>query len=92
MVFSQKVNSSLAKQINQQLVLQIIQGRGPISRKDITQITGLSPAAVSGITGALIDLGLVQEVGEAESEGRAGRKARPLQAGARDGQLSSARS
>src|SRR5690349_17330619 len=75
MIHSQKVNSTLAKQINQQLVLQLIQGRGPISRKEITQLSGLSPAAVSGITGALIDLGLVQEVGAADSEGRVGRKA-----------------
>src|SRR5438067_1280931 len=75
MLYSHMVNSTLTKHINQQLVLRLIQGRGPISRKDITQISGLSPAAVSGITGGLIDLGLVQEVGEAESEGRAGRKA-----------------
>jgi N-acetylglucosamine repressor len=74
-VHSRKVNSTLAKQINQQLVLQLIQGRGPISRRDIIQLSGLSPAAVSGITGVLIDLGLVQEVGEADSEGRVGRKA-----------------
>lgn len=61
--------------MNQQLVLQLIQGRGPISRKDITQISGLSPATVSGITSALIDLGLVHEIGEAEETGRAGRRA-----------------
>lgn len=70
-----KSDRTLMKQSNQQLVLQLIQGRGPISRKDIAQLTGLSPAAVSGITAELIERGLVQEVGEAETEGRAGRRA-----------------
>lgn len=75
MSYSQKGDRALMKQINQQLVLQLIQGRGPISRKDVAEISGLSPAAVSGITGELIDRGLVHEVGEAESDGRAGRRA-----------------
>jgi DNA-binding MarR family transcriptional regulator len=73
--YSKKGDRTLIKQMNQQLVLQLIQGRGPISRRDITQISGLSPATVSGITSALIDLGLVHEVGEAEETGRAGRRA-----------------
>lgn len=75
MIYSRKGDRALIKQINQQLVLHLIQGRGPISRKAITEISGLSPAAVSGITGTLIDRGLVQEVGEAEGAGRAGRRA-----------------
>ena len=75
MAYSKKGDRNLMKQMNQQLVLQLIQGRGPISRKDITQISGLSPATVSGITSALIDLGLVHEIGEAKETGRAGRRA-----------------
>ena len=75
MSYSHKGDRTLIKQINQHLVLHLIQGRGPISRKDIAHISGLSPAAVSGITGALIDAGLVQEIGEAEGDGRAGRRA-----------------
>jgi N-acetylglucosamine repressor len=75
MTYSKKGDRNLIKQMNQQLVLQIIQGRGPISRRDITQISGLSPATVSGITSILIDRGLVHEVGEAEETGRAGRRA-----------------
>jgi N-acetylglucosamine repressor len=71
----QKSDRVLMKQMNQQLVLQLIQGRGPISRSEITQISGLSPASVSGITSTLIDLGLVHEVGEVEGTGRAGRRA-----------------
>lgn len=75
MSYSYKTDRALMKQTNQQLVLQLIQGRGPISRKDIATISGLSPASVSGITGELIDRGLVREIGEAEGDGRAGRRA-----------------
>jgi predicted NBD/HSP70 family sugar kinase len=63
------------KQANQTLVLQLIQSRGPISRKDIATVSGLSPASVTGITGELIEHGLVHEVGEAEGDGRVGRRA-----------------
>lgn len=72
---SQKSDRNLMKQMNQQLVLHLIQGHGPISRRDITRLSGLSAASISGITNTLIDLGLVYEVGEAEELGRAGRKA-----------------
>lgn len=75
MSYSHKSDRAHMKQTNQQLVLQLIQGRGPISRKDIAQISGLSPASVSGITGELIERGLVHEIGEAEGDGRAGRRA-----------------
>ena len=71
----QKSDRGLMKQMNQQFVLQLIQGRGPISRSEITRISGLSPASVSGIANKLIDLGLVHEVGEVEGTGRAGRRA-----------------
>lgn len=75
MSYTQKTDRLLMKQSNQRMVLQIIQGSGPISRRDIAQQTGLSPAAVSGITASLIESGLVQEVGATEESGRAGRRA-----------------
>ncbi len=70
-----KFDRALMKQMNQRLVLQLIQGQGPISRRDISQLTGLSGASVSGITNELIELGLIYELGEAEELGRAGRRA-----------------
>jgi N-acetylglucosamine repressor len=70
----QKSDHALMKQTNHGLVLQFIQGRGPISRKAIAQISGLSTASVSKMTGELIERGLVQAVGEVEGEGRAGRR------------------
>jgi predicted NBD/HSP70 family sugar kinase len=75
MINSQKGDRTLIKHMNQRLVLQLIQSRGPISRRDITKVSGLSAASVSGITNTLIELGLVYEVGEAEESGRAGRRA-----------------
>jgi N-acetylglucosamine repressor len=74
MSYMQKSDRALMKQSNQHLVLQLIRGQGPVSRKAIAQISGLSPASVSGITGELIERGLVHEVGEAEVAGRAGRR------------------
>jgi len=74
-ISSQKSDRNSMKQMNQRLVLQLIQGSGPISRRDITRRTGLSAASVSGITNTLIESGLVYEIGEAEELGRAGRRA-----------------
>lgn len=74
MSYPYKSDRALMKQSNQHLVLQLIRGRGPISRKAIAQISGLSPASVSGLAGELIERGLVQEAGEAEGEGRSGRR------------------
>lgn len=45
------------------------------SRARTSRRSGLSPASVSGITGELIERGLVHEIGEAEGDGRAGRRA-----------------
>jgi predicted NBD/HSP70 family sugar kinase len=71
----QKGDPALIKKMNQQLVLRLIQSRGPVARRDIARMSGLSPASVTGITGELIELGLVQEAGEVERKERAGRRA-----------------
>jgi N-acetylglucosamine repressor len=70
-----KGDRHLIKKMNQQLVLRLIQSRGPLARRDIARLSGLSPASVTGITGELIDSGLVMESGEIESTERAGRPA-----------------
>lgn len=71
----QKGDRALIKKMNQQMVLRLIQSQGPIARRDIAHKSGLSPASVTGITGELIEMGLVQEAGEIENEERAGRRA-----------------
>ncbi|MFQ6058511.1 MAG: ROK family protein [Anaerolineae bacterium] len=64
-----KGNRDLIKEINRNLVLNLIKSRGPISRTEIARLSGLSLATVSGITGKLIRKGLVHEMGEGESTG-----------------------
>lgn len=54
-------NRRLMREINQMLVLGAIRDQGPISRTDIADVTHLSAATISGITGDLIEQRLVEE-------------------------------
>ena len=54
-------NRQTIRGINQALVLGVVRDRGPISRTDIAEATRLSLATVSGITGDLLDQGLLYE-------------------------------
>ncbi len=54
---------------NRVLVLRTIYDRSSISRADIARATGLTRTTVSEIVSALIDEGLVSEVGIGESQG-----------------------
>jgi len=51
----------LIREINQSLVLGIVRDQGPISRTEIAQIAGLSPATITDISGVLIEQGLIYE-------------------------------
>ncbi len=62
-------NRDLIKEINRNLVLNLIKSRGSISRTDIARLSSLSLATVSGITADFIASGLVHELGEGESTG-----------------------
>lgn len=62
-------NRDLIKEINRNLVLNLIKSRGPISRTDIARLSSLSLATVSGITADFVASGLVHELGEGESTG-----------------------
>lgn len=57
------------KETNRSTILNVIKTWGPIARTDIAKQTGLSPAAVTGITGKLIEEGLVVEKQEGDSRG-----------------------
>ncbi|HEX2914477.1 MAG TPA: ROK family transcriptional regulator [Chloroflexia bacterium] len=74
MTYTPKGDRFLTKEINRNLVLNIIKTRGPISRKDVADVTGLSPATVTGITAILIEDGLVSETGEGRAGALGGRK------------------
>ncbi|HEY0604370.1 MAG TPA: ROK family transcriptional regulator [Herpetosiphonaceae bacterium] len=54
---------------NQALVLDLVRTQGPISRAQIARLGRLSMPAVMGIVGALIEQGLVREIGVGPSSG-----------------------
>lgn len=62
----------LMKKMNQQIILKIISSDKSISRAEIAEITGLSPAAVSNNVKELLEMGLLKETEHGESRG--GRK------------------
>jgi predicted NBD/HSP70 family sugar kinase len=64
-----KGNRLLIKEINRNLVLNLIKAHGPISRAELARISNLSAATVSSITAEFIDSDLVRESGEGESRG-----------------------
>lgn len=65
-------NKSLIKDMNTSTILQIVRTKGPISRAEISKLTGLNPATVSSNTANLMEIGLVRETGIGVSSG--GRK------------------
>ena len=56
-------SKELIRDINSTLVLETIIGKGPISRANIAKELGLTKATVSAIVQALIDRGLIWEIG-----------------------------
>jgi predicted NBD/HSP70 family sugar kinase len=54
---------------NRSVILSSLYFDGPLSRHDISQRTGLSPATVSNVTGDLIGEGLLVDAGLVDSEG-----------------------
>lgn len=65
-------NKSLIKDMNTSTILGLVRTRGPISRAEISKLTGLNPATVSSNTANLMEIGLVRETGIGASSG--GRK------------------
>lgn len=68
------INMEMVKKKNRASILNFINQSGPISRKDIANALGLTPAAVTQICADLIMGGLLMETGTVVSENRAGRK------------------
>ncbi len=57
------------REINRSVILNLIKTNGPISRADIANRIGLSPATVTSITGILIDEDLIFEKETGDSSG-----------------------
>ena len=64
---------------NQRLLLRMLHKNGTLSRKELAEKSGLTPAAVSKLTAALISAGYMKETGKADSHAGAGRKEIRLQ-------------
>lgn len=67
----------MMRELNQNLLLNLIRIHAPVSRTQLKKLSGLSLGTIVGITGALIEQQLVTETGMAESTG--GRKAELLE-------------
>lgn len=66
-------------------LLDLVRAAGPISRVELAQRMGLTPPAISFIVRALLDDGLVEEVGQIASAGGKPRTLLAITAGARFG-------
>ncbi len=58
-----KYNSPWIKVLNKRNILKVIHENHPISRAEISSITGLTPSSVTRITKELIDEGYIREIG-----------------------------
>ncbi len=68
------INLNDVKNANRAAVLYLLNREGTLSRKDISERLGLTPAAVTKITRELLSWGQIIEIGEAEENQKAGRK------------------
>ena len=59
---------------NRATILQYINDHGPASRKDLADVIGLTPAAVTQICTELLREGILQETGQNVEQSGAGRK------------------
>ncbi|MFL5727265.1 MAG: ROK family protein [Chloroflexota bacterium] len=64
-----KATHAQTRQHNHRLVLRTVYDFGPISRADVARSTGLTRTTVGDVVGALLDEGMVEEVGRGPSTG-----------------------
>ncbi|MBP7199751.1 MAG: winged helix-turn-helix transcriptional regulator, partial [Mesotoga sp.] len=62
-----KASKEIMKEINEKLLLRAIYESDGIDRASLAKMTGLSPATVTKVVGDLIEIGLVEETGVADS-------------------------
>ena len=68
-VLPEKATHQQTRTFNQQLVLRALHDNSPLSRADLARLTGLTRTSVGDLVGALIDDGLIEEVGRGQSSG-----------------------
>jgi len=62
-------NRDLMRAMNRNLILNMIRSQGPLSRTQLTELSGLSVGAVSQIVNALLSAGWINEAGESDYTG-----------------------
>lgn len=62
-------NRDLMRAMNRNLILNMIRSQGPLSRTQLTELSGLSVGAVSQIANELIAAGWINEAGESDYTG-----------------------
>jgi predicted NBD/HSP70 family sugar kinase len=68
-VLPEKATHQQMRTFNQQLVLRALHDRSLLSRADLARLTGLTRTSVGDLVGALIEDGLIEEVGRGRSSG-----------------------
>lgn len=63
------VNSKYLKKLNRMTILNLIKDHQPVGRQELAHMTGLTPAAITGIIRELLELRLVEERGLGQSNG-----------------------
>lgn len=62
---ARKGNNDLLRDHNRALIVNLLRRKGPLSRAELSRLTGLAPSALSRLSAALIAEGLVCELGKA---------------------------
>jgi glucokinase-like ROK family protein len=70
----QKANPKLMKEINEEIIVDLLKKKEPLSRAEIAKLTGLSRATVSSIVNRLVNTGLIKEIGVGKAKSNGGRK------------------
>ncbi|NOX44245.1 MAG: ROK family transcriptional regulator, partial [Caldiserica bacterium] len=64
---ARKGNNDLLRHHNRALIVDLLRRKGPLSRAELSRLTGLAPSALSRLSAALISEGLVRELGKTPS-------------------------
>ena len=67
------INMEHVRKQNRSLILHTINRKGPLSRKDLSELTHLTPASITVTVNALLKEGILKEVGTASERSGVGR-------------------
>ena len=73
---SGRMGAAAMRKLNSALLLDLIRSKGPVSRADLSRLSGLTKPTVSSQVADLLRRGLVVEAGEGEPDERGGKPSR----------------